>query len=126
MAHEAGFLAAVVNKYAKVECIAQKGDDDYGWWTQKAEKTQYAYCARTVLSTGNIVYMKDPICVNPYAKVDCAARTKKMLEDQIRLYSPAIKEGKNDLAFVLTFNLKLWEKFLQRNIPGLKYDLLYR
>jgi hypothetical protein len=126
MAHEAGFLAQIVNKYSKVQLISQYGNDDYGWWTTKPEKTKYAYQALDIFATGNIVYMKDPICANPFKQQDKMKITKQMLEQQLTMYNPSVRESKNDLAFALTFNLYLWKLFLSKSISGLPYDLLYR
>ena len=131
MAHEAGWTALYLQQnFNNIELIAQDGGDDYGWWTTEKEKIAYATASNLILSVGNIAYMKDPICTNPWLKKgDKTKDVKEKLQLQLTNYSPKLKPGKNtqnknDLAFNFTFNLYLFSQFLLRKLPGLPYNKL--
>jgi|WetSurMetagenome_2_1015567.scaffolds.fasta_scaffold190830_1 hypothetical protein len=132
MAHEAGWMAEYIRtEKHKIVLIAQDGEDDYGWWTTQQEKIDYAYAANSILSVGNIAYSKDLICSCPWWKGDKVKKVKDLFELQLPGYSPKLKpdsttDGKNDLAFNLTFNLRLYQKFLARKLSGLHYETLMK
>jgi hypothetical protein len=146
-AHEAGFLADEVTAYEKHALIAEKGDDDWGWWSTNSTKTQQAYAAWSSVSLGQVSFLKNWVCENPM--VDGVSRrkhTKDKFTEQLRRYSEyamqtrdplsiprtgvsgvADKEGKasstfnDDLAFCFCFNIWLIEKLRRHQVPGFPY-----
>lgn len=130
--HTAGWLADIVLNYGNTSCIAQKGGDDFGWWTQAREKTQYAYETRGVFQMGNIAFFDEMISVNRFIKASEELKTKNIQTKyvkQIKSYVPKYKddkknEDKNDIAFASTFAISLLRKFIAKEIPGINYNKL--
>jgi hypothetical protein len=152
MAHEAGFLANEVKKFDKVELIAERGGDDYGWWTTNISKVKQAYAAWAALSTGQIQFLSDWVCENPYTpdKVKRRSETLEKFGEQLRRYGeyematknalsiPKVgvsgcidKEGRvsglfnDDLAIAFCMNIWLWGLLCRREIEGFNYSRIF-
>lgn len=146
MAHEAGFLAEEVTAYSQYALIAEKGDDDWGWFSTNQTKTQQAFAAWNAVSLGQVSFLKDWVCENPFSTGSSRKATKDKFTEQLRRYSEyemqtrdplsiprtgvsgiADKEGKasgtfnDDLVFCFCFNIWLNAKLIRRQVPGFPY-----
>jgi hypothetical protein len=82
--------------------------------------------------------MKDFISANRFmGAINKRDIIKEKFEQQLKNYSPRPnkeigkqcqqKSGiKNDIAFTFTFAMNLWNEFLCKRIPGLRYNLLFK
>ena len=124
-------FADIVRGYDRTFCIGKESSADCGWWSGEFEKIEYLEEAKRMFRVGNLFYMKNMIAPNRFMRLQNGQSHesffKKKFEQQIQNYTPKTPKdsklkAKNDLAFVMTFNAGLWDKFFKRKIPDLDYS----
>lgn len=157
MAHEAGFIAKFVKReFPRSYAIAQKPDNDYGWYTTHDQKIQYAMALVACMSNEALVFSKQMRCATPTflgtsVPEERLATIKQKLFEQMGRYrmvqsqshnalfiprstvsGKVDKEGRvsgafnDDLIFSLSMCIWLTRELLLNRIPHMPSDFIHK